>query len=50
MKLPGVGEKTADNITSYRKEHKFTKTSDIMDIKGIGKKKYEKMRPYIEVR
>ncbi len=47
MKLPGVGEKTAITILDYRKSNKFKKASDIMNIKGIGEKKFEKMKPYI---
>jgi competence ComEA-like helix-hairpin-helix protein len=50
MKLPGVGEKTAIAILEYRKSNKFVKPSDIMKIKGIGPKKFEKMREYIEVK
>ena len=50
MKLPGVAEKTAIAILEYRQTTRFNKPSDIMKIKGIGTKKYEKMREYIEVR
>ena len=50
MKLPGVGEKTAIAILEYRQSKKFIKPSDIMKIKGIGPKKFEKMKEYIEVR
>lgn len=47
MKLPGVGEKTADVIIEYRKTNQFRKIEDIMNIKGIGPKKFEKMREFI---
>ncbi len=47
MNLPGVGEKTADLIIEYRKNKKFRIPRDIMNINGIGPKKYEKMAPYI---
>ncbi len=50
MRLPGIGEKTAENIIEYRKTHTFKKPADIMDIKGIGEKKFEKMREFIEVK
>lgn len=49
MKLPGVGEKTADIIIEYRKTNPFTKIEDIMNIKGIGPKKFEKMKEFITV-
>lgn len=47
MTLPGVGEKTADLIIEYRNKRKFESPRDIMKVKGIGIKKYEKMAPYI---
>lgn len=50
MKLPGVGESTALKIIEYRSKQVFTNTSDIMNIKGIGQKKYEKMRHFIDVK
>ncbi len=50
MKLPGVGESTALKIIEYRSKQEFTNPSDIMNIKGIGHKKFEKMRPFIEVK
>lgn len=50
MKLPGIGEKTAIAIIEYRTKTKFLKTEDIMNIKGIGIKKYEKMLPFITVK
>ncbi|MCX6159624.1 MAG: helix-hairpin-helix domain-containing protein [Ignavibacteriota bacterium] len=46
--LPGIGDSTADKILMYRKEHgAFKNIEDIMKIKGIGTKKFEKMKPYI---
>ncbi|MFH1051751.1 MAG: helix-hairpin-helix domain-containing protein [bacterium] len=50
MKLPGVGESTALKIIEYRTKHPFTMASDIMYIKGIGKKKFEKMKAFIDVK
>ena len=48
MMLPGIGESTAEKILMYRKEHGgFKKIEDIQKIKGIGKKKFEKLKPYI---
>ncbi len=46
--LPGIGDSTADKILAYRKEHGVFKViEDIMKIKGIGTKKFEKMKPFI---
>jgi len=48
--LPGVGEKTAANIINYRKINgHFKVVSDILKVKGIGNKKYEKIKDYIKV-
>jgi len=50
MNLPGVGESTALKIMEYRSRQTFSNASDIMNIKGIGQKKYEKMKPFIDVK
>jgi len=50
MKLPGVGEKTAEKIIEHRNSNPFSKPEDIMNVKGIGPKKFEKMKDMIEVR
>lgn len=50
MSLPGVGPATADKIIAQREEQPFRRPEDIMRVKGIGIKKFEKMRPYIVVR
>ncbi|MBS1536554.1 MAG: helix-hairpin-helix domain-containing protein [Bacteroidetes bacterium] len=47
MRLPGVGEKMAEKILEHRKITPFTSTQDLMNVKGIGKKKFEKIEPYI---
>lgn len=47
-RLPGVGPATAEAIIKRRTMRKFMDVDDLMDIRGIGTKKLEKMRPYIE--
>jgi competence protein ComEA len=48
IKLPGVGPSTAEKIIEYREKiNGFKKIEDIMKVKGIGQKKFEKMKPYI---
>ena len=50
--LPGIGEKTAEKIILLRAERgKFKKLEEIMDVKGIGEAKFNKIKKflYIEV-
>lgn len=48
--LPRVGEKAAQRIVDYRKDHgAFKKTSDLMQVKGFGAKSYEKLSQYLTV-
>jgi comEA protein len=48
--LPGIGEVMAERIIEYREQKKgFKKIEDIMNVKGIGDKKYEKIKDYITV-
>lgn len=48
--LPGIGSSTAKKIIEYRNTGgKFNKPEDIMNVKGIGKSKYEKIKSMITV-
>lgn len=48
--LPGVGRKIAERIMEYRRVHGgFMKVDEILRIKGIGKRKYERIKDFIEV-
>lgn len=49
MRLPWVGEKTAEKIIEYRENNPFENPADIKNIKGIGDKKFEKMEEFIEI-
>ncbi|MFZ1320904.1 MAG: helix-hairpin-helix domain-containing protein [Ignavibacteria bacterium] len=47
--LPGIGESIAARIKEYRdKNKKFGSINEIMQVKGIGKKKFEKIKKYIK--
>lgn len=48
--LPGIGESTAKKIVEYREQNgKFATTEEIMNVKGIGEKKYETLKDMITV-
>ncbi len=46
--LPGIGPKTAERIVAWRSEHgKFQKLEDLMAVKGIGEKKFARLKDSI---
>ena len=48
MALPGVGEVTAEQILIYREEHDgFSMLEDLMRVRGISKKKFDKLKPLL---
>ena len=48
QKLPGVGPSTAAKILEYRQGiGRFTDVQQLQDVKGIGEKKFAKMRPFL---
>lgn len=50
QRLPGVGPATAAKILEYRGQiGKFSNAEQLVDVKGIGPKTFEKMRPFISL-
>jgi comEA protein len=48
--LPGIGPSYAERILNWRnKNGNFTSIDQLLQIKGIGKKRLEKLRPLLEV-
>lgn len=47
MRLPGIGEKTAQQIIEFRKKNKFRTKEDLLKIKGFGKKKLQRIEMFI---
>lgn len=47
LKLPGIGEVTAENIINYRDNNNFTKIEDLKNVNGIGTATYNKLKNLI---
>ncbi len=49
-RLPGVGPATAERILNYRdKNGPFKRGEDLMNVRGIGEKKFLKLRDHVTV-
>ncbi len=47
QQLPGIGPKMAERIIAYRKQHgRFQHIQELMDVEGIGPKKFAKLAPH----
>jgi competence ComEA-like helix-hairpin-helix protein len=50
QQVPGIGPATAEKILQMRKSYgTFKSVDDLLAIKGIGKKRLEKMRKYLTI-
>jgi competence protein ComEA len=49
-KLPGINKKIAEEIIAHRTKEPFKTIEDIKKVKGIGDKRYEKIKDQIEVK
>lgn len=47
MELDGVGEIIAERIIEYRSSRTFENVEELTNVKGIGEKKMESIRPYV---
>jgi competence protein ComEA len=48
-RLPGVGPTKAKAIVDHRHAHPFHRVDDLTKVKGIGKKTFAKLRPYLTI-
>lgn len=48
--LPGIGPVLAERIDEYRREHRFEEVIDITNVRGIGARTYERIKPYLEIK
>ncbi|HCA80608.1 MAG TPA: hypothetical protein DEP53_12840 [Bacteroidetes bacterium] len=50
LSLPGIGRTLAERIVQHREQAgRFVAVDDLQRVKGINKKKFEKLKPYISV-
>ena len=47
--LPGVGPAIAQRLVDYREKRPFSDVLHVLRVKGIGRKTFQKMRPFLSV-
>jgi competence protein ComEA len=47
--LPGVGEVTAGRIVAYRSAHPFTAVDELLEVPGIGQRRYDQLKDLVTV-
>jgi len=45
--LPGVGEVTAGRIVAYRSAHPFTTVDELLEVPGIGQRRFEQLKDLV---
>jgi competence protein ComEA len=49
MRLPGIGRKRAEAILALREKRPFRRVREIRRVRGIGRKTFQRLLPYIMV-
>jgi competence protein ComEA len=47
--LPGVGEVTASRIVAYRSAHPFTSVDELLEVPGIGQRRFDQLKDLVTV-
>jgi competence protein ComEA len=47
--LPGVGEVTANRIIAYRSAHPFTDVDELLEVPGIGQRRFDQLKDLVTV-
>jgi len=45
--LPGVGQKAAKAIIDHRAKTPFSRVEELVQVKGFGKKRFDRLKPYL---
>lgn len=48
LAIPGVGPVLVHHILAYREQQRFASKKDLLKVKGIGPKIFEKLAPYFD--
>jgi competence protein ComEA len=49
-RLPGVGQRAAERILAHRQKRPFQRIEELVRVKGFGKKKFEKIKPFLTLK
>jgi competence protein ComEA len=49
-RLPGVGMKAVERILAHRQKQPFQRVEELVRVKGFGKKKFQKLKPYLSLK
>lgn len=47
--LPGIGPKKAEAIVALRQRRPFTRVTQLLEVRGIGRKTLERLKPLVQV-
>lgn len=47
--LPGIGPRKAEAIVELRKKRPFTRVTQLLEVKGVGRKTLERLKPWVRV-
>ena len=48
-RLPGIGPTAAQRILEYRAKRRFTRIEELVRVKGFGRKRFLKLKPFLTV-
>lgn len=49
QELPGIGPKKAEAIIALRQKRPFSRVSQLLEVRGIGRKTLERLKPLVRV-